>query len=165
MKNDILQHVCSTRPRVTADLEKSVLCTDSVGSRHDEPRHSGDGKSILPVCSTARPVKLWKCEDLWTKRSRTRPAALRAPFLTLDTIVLPEQLKKRPSWESVPHFLKGPFCNVLRLALEEAVRRTSFGMSGVGNCCCSSHACCCSTAQSPRTNCTTGSDRLPEASG
>ena len=36
--------------------------------------------------------------------------------------VLPEQLKKRPSvMKSVPHFLKGPFCNAPRLALEEAV--------------------------------------------
>ena len=51
-----------------------------------------------------------------------RPAALRAAFLTLDTIVLPEQFKKRPSvMKSVPHFLKGQFCNALRLALEEEV--------------------------------------------
>ena len=51
-----------------------------------------------------------------------RPAASRAAFLTLDTIVLPEQLKKRPSvMKSVPHFPKGRFCNALRLALEEAV--------------------------------------------
>ena len=51
-----------------------------------------------------------------------RPAALRAAFLTLDTIQLPDWLKKRPSvMKSVPHFLKGPFRNALRLAMEEAV--------------------------------------------
>ena len=51
-----------------------------------------------------------------------RPAALRAAFLTLDTIQLPDWLKKRPSvMKSVPHFLKGPFRNALRLAMEDAV--------------------------------------------
>ena len=51
----------------------------------------------------------------------SQPAALRAAFLTLDRIVLSQQLKKRPSVMKSAHFLKGPFCNALRLALEEAV--------------------------------------------
>ena len=43
-------------------------------------------------------------------------------FASLDSFILPNLLKKRPSvMRSVPHFLKGPFPNALRLALEEAV--------------------------------------------
>ena len=95
-----------------------------------------------------------------------RPAALRAAFVTLDTIVLPDSLKGRPYvMKSVLHFLKGPFRNALRLALEE---EGSSGKSGAGNCCCCAHACCCSvhhgTVQLPRTSCMKGSGRLPEVS-
>ena len=51
-----------------------------------------------------------------------RTAALWAAFATLDSIILPDLLKKRPCvMRSVPHFLKGPFRNALRLALAEAV--------------------------------------------
>ena len=46
-------------------------------------------------------------------------AALRAAFATLDSIILPDLLKKRPSvMRSVLHFFKGPFRNALRLALD-----------------------------------------------
>ena len=57
-----------------------------------------------------------------------RTAALRAAFATLDSIILPDLLKKRPSvMRSVPHFLKGPFRNALQLALEEAVSEEFIG--------------------------------------
>ena len=56
-----------------------------------------------------------------------RPAAMRAAFVTLDTIILPDLLKKRPSvLKSVLHFLKGRFRNALRLALKEAVSEEVF---------------------------------------
>ena len=50
-----------------------------------------------------------------------RPAAFRGAFLLVDDWNLTDKLKKRASvMKSVPHCLKGPFRNALRLVLEEA---------------------------------------------
>ena len=43
-----------------------------------------------------------------------RTAALRVAFASLDSIILPNLFRKRPSvMRSVPHFLKGQFRNAL----------------------------------------------------
>ena len=45
----------------------------------------------------------------------------REAFLELDLLSLPDHVKKRACiMKNVPHFLKGPFRNALRVALEEA---------------------------------------------
>ena len=46
---------------------------------------------------------------------------LREAFLELDLLSLPDHVKKRACiMKNVPRFLKGPFRNALRVALEEA---------------------------------------------
>ena len=76
-------------------------------------------RQINMVTAQARITLKQACKVMWMP---LRTAALRAAFATLDSIILPDLLKKRPSVKrSVPHFLKGPFRNALRLALEEAV--------------------------------------------
>ena len=111
--------------------------TDSVGSRPPATATAmrRDSSVFGGRCRRDPPWKFWK-QSQWEMRVTAqvrskvrkqvceplRPAAVRAALMTLDMIVLAEQLKKRPSvMKSVPHFLKGPFCNALRLALEEAV--------------------------------------------
>ena len=62
----------------------------------------------------------WSGEDEEIDVQPPRPAVLRGAFLLVDEWNLTDKLKKRASvMKSVPHCLKGPFRNALRLALEE----------------------------------------------
>ena len=117
----------------------------SVGSRHAEPRSQ---KRRLVLMSSRTVASAIDSPDNHEERfqrvrraicGRNELTTLRAA-LTLDTIVLPEQLKKRPSvMKSVPHFLKRPFAMLCGWHWRQC-QRMSFGMRGVVNCCYSSHA-------------------------
>ena len=61
--------------------------------------------------------------DAEVRLPRVTSVEIRAAFEFLDTVDLKATFSRRACvMKTTPHFLRGPFCNALRLAMEEAVR-------------------------------------------
>ena len=97
---------------------------DSHEERFQRVRRAMQRRPVDPVqaAAQARIILKQALEVMWMQRSLSGRRHCGVAFASLDSIILPNLLKKRPSvMRSVPHFLKGPFRNALRLAMEEAV--------------------------------------------